>query len=316
MYQRHGGKRIGASGVVPVTPALLLALAAALLLAACSGAPQPGRPAVAGEPPATDTAEDAPAASITTSRSDLAATLPARQPVVIDNPYGDVLVRFGGFEHGLETHVVLQEPTGAPHIVLRPATVDGRYTIAPRLPSGATLRERQRMDLSVFVPEGHALVVRTGQGDINVRGVHGDIDLKSTAGDIRVRGIKGAIRAETGEGAIEASLDTAPKGARQRLATTTGNIEVGVDDALDAELDMATSAQFATDYSIEVARRPGEEPNKRARAVIGAKASKLVLESRRGEIRLIRRAGFTTVGGEPSRPAAAAEGQDEDNDSD
>ena len=42
------------------------------------------------------------------SRRDILATLPAGQVVSIDNPYGEVLVRFGGFEHRLETHLVLQ----------------------------------------------------------------------------------------------------------------------------------------------------------------------------------------------------------------
>jgi hypothetical protein len=289
---------------------LMLCVGALMLFAACSRAPQPSTI------PAAATAQDKRVASIVTTRSDYAATLPAGQAIEIDNPYGDVHVRFGGFEHKVDAHAVLQEPKGAAHIELKPAIAeDGRYTIAPRLPAGASVREGQRIDLSVFVPEGHALSVRTEQGLINVHGVHGDVDLKSTAGDINLRGIKGAIHGETGEGAIEASLDTAPRNASQRLATTTGDIQVGVDDQLDAALDMATSALFATDYSIEVMRRPGEEPNKRARVVIGANASKLALESRRGQISLIRRAGFTPVGGESSAaPAGQAGGEDNDSD--
>jgi len=289
---------------------LVVCASALVLLAACNRAPQPSTV------PAVTTAQDKRVASIVTTRSDYAATLPVSQAIVIDNPYGDVHVRFGGFEHKVEAHAVLQEPKGGAHIELKPAVAeDGHYTIAPRLPAGASVREGQRIDLSVFVPEGHALSVRTEQGLIDVHGVHGDVDLKSTAGDIKLRGIKGTIHGETGEGAIEAALESAPRNASQRLATTTGDIQVGVDDQLDAELDMATSALFATDYSIEVMRRPGEEPNKRARVVIGAKASKLVLESRRGQISLIRRAGFTPVGGESSAaPAGQVGGEDNDSD--
>jgi hypothetical protein len=287
----------------------LLFCAASVLLAACSRAPQPPSAAV----PAAQDKRDA---SIVTTRRDYVATVPAGQAIVIDNPYGDVHVRFGGFEHKVDAHAVLQEPKGATHIEVKPTVAeDGRYTIAPRLPAGAGVREGQRIDLSVFVPEGHALSVRTEHGLIDVHGVHGDVDLKSTTGDINLRGIKGAIHGETGEGAIEAALDSAPRNASQRLATTTGNIQVGVDDQLDAELDLATSALFATDYSIEIMRRPGEEPNKRARVVIGAKNSKLVLESRRGQISLIRRTSFTPVGGESSAaPAGQAGGEDNDSD--
>jgi DUF4097 and DUF4098 domain-containing protein YvlB len=172
--------------------------------------------------------------------------------------------------------------------------------------------EGQRLDMSVLVPEGHDLRVRTEHGLIDVRGVHGNVDLASVAGDITLRGIKGAIQAQTRDGTIEASLATAPRGAQQRLATTTGTLQVGVDDELDAALQLATSAQFATDYSLQVEPRTGEEPNKIARTVIGENHSTLVLDSKRGEIRLLRRARFTSVG-----EAAPADAQDqEDNDSD
>jgi hypothetical protein len=133
--------------------------------------------------------------------------------------------------------------------------------------------------------------------------VHGNVDVKSDGGDIELRSIQGAIQAQTTGGAIEASLGTAPRGAQQRLATTTGDI------------DLATSALFATDFSLDVTRHPGEEPNKRASTTVGRNASRLTIESRRGQIRLRRRAGFTSVG-DASSDASAGQGQDEDNDSD
>ena len=255
-------------------------------------------------------------ADILATRSDYELFLPVGQAVTIDNPYGDVRVSFGGFEHKIETHAVLQEPPGAEHIALAPAVAgDGRYTIAPRLPVGAILREGQRIDLSVLLPEGHALRVRTEQGLIEVHGIHADVDLKSVAGHIGLRGNKGAILAETGEGSIEASLASAPRHSAQRLATTTGEILVGVDDQLDAEVTMTTSAHFATDYSLKVTRQDGVEPNKLARAVVGENHAKILLESRRGQITLLRRARFKLVGS-ASSTSAVEQDESEDNDSD
>jgi hypothetical protein len=290
--------------------ALLTALA---LLAGCPRADD-AKPETAGNSAPDTTAASAHAnpTHVTITRSDFAATLAVGTPVTIDNPYGDVHVRFGGFEHKVDGHAVLQEPAGAAHIGLVPAAVRGRYAVAPRLPDNARLQEGQRLDLSVFVPEGHDLEITTEQGLIDVRGVHGDVELSSVGGDITLRAIRGAIQAQTGDGAIEASLGTAPRGAHQRLATTTGSLQVGVDDGLDAAVRMATSAQFATDYSIQVERRVGEEPNKVARTVIGENHSTLALDSRRGEIRLLRRARFTSVGDAPE----ADEQAQEDNDSD
>jgi hypothetical protein len=261
--------------------------------------------------------QDPATSSNVTIRSEYNAKLAAGQPVAIDNPYGDVAARFGGFEHEVQVYAVLQEPTGATHIELEPgADSDGRYRISPRLPNGANVAQGQRVDLEVFVPEGHALSVHTDRGSIEVKGVHGDVLLASTAGNISLRGIKGVIQAETGEGRIDASLGTAPRKSRQRLATRTGDINIAVDDRLDAELDMATSALFSTEYSLIITRRPGEEPNKHAKAVIGADESRLVLESKRGQIRVSRRASFTSAGEAYSDSRQEQEAGQEDNDGD
>jgi hypothetical protein len=255
--------------------------------------------------------------SIVATRAEYVDTLTPGQAIAVDNPYGDVAVRFGGFEHKAETHTVLQEPPGANHIELKPSVdSEGRYRISPKLPAGATIADGQRIDLEVFVPEGHGLSVHTDRGSIEAKGVHGDVKLESTTGNISLRGIKGAIQAETGDGQIDASLGTAPRKSSQRLATRTGDINIAVDDRLDAELDMATSALFSTEYSLKITRRPGGEPNKHAKAVIGEDESKLVLESKRGQIRISRRTRFTSAGDASSVASEEQEDEQEDNDSD
>ena len=261
--------------------------------------------------------DESAASSIIATRAEYNATLTAGQPVAIDNLYGDVSVRFGGFEHKTEIHTVLQEPSGAAHLEFEPGVdSDGRYHVAPHLPAGATLAEGQRIDLEVFVPEGHSLSVHTDQGEIEVKGVHGDVNINSATGNISLRGIKGAIQAETGDGQIDASLGTAPRNSKQRLATRSGDINIAVDDRLDAELDMATSALFGTEYSLKITRMPGQEPNKRAKTVIGEDESKLLVESRRGQIRVSRRTSFTPVGEASSVARENSEEEQEDNDSD
>jgi hypothetical protein len=261
-------------------------------------------------------AEDSAISSIVATRAEYVDTLTPGQAVAVDNPYGDVAVRFGGFEHKAETHTVLQEPAGASHIELKPSVdSEGRYRISPTLPAGAAIAEGQRIDLEVFVPEGHAVSVHTNQGSIEAKGVHGDVKLESVTGDISLRGIKGAIQAETDAGQIDASLSTAPRKSSQRLTTRTGDINIAVDDRLDAELQMATSALFATEYSLKIIRMPGHEPNKRAQALIGENHARLDVESRRGQIRLSRRINFISTNGASSAADEAQEEQ-EDNDSD
>lgn len=258
------------------------------LTLACSGA-QAASPAVTANQPEP-------------RREDLTDTVPAGTAVYVDNPYGNVYLRFGGYQHAVDVHVTLQQPVGAPAITLHRGRENGRYVIAPRLPEGVAPVPAQRIDLVVYVAQGHAVTVRTGDGDIESRGVKSDLDLHSTRGDIAVRGTEGTVQAETGAGNIEVTFArAAPAGSRQRLATTTGSITVGVTDRLDATVTMATSAAFATDYSIDVTHDDGKEPDKWARTVIGAPRAEITLESRQGEIRVLRRAVFVEVGERPPR---------------
>jgi len=269
-----------------------------------------GRPPVPTVAPASPVAAMPAPESAQPQRLDFSATLVDGQAVTIDNPYGDVRLRFGGFAHALEIHAVLQQPANAAPIAMQPGVESARYRFAPRLPTGAIVSEGQRLDVVAFVPRGHAVAVHTERGLIESHGVRGDIDLESVSGDIALRGTQGRVQAQTGAGAIEASFTAAPKGSRQRLATTTGNIVLAVDDRLDAALELATSGVFATEFSLDVEQLANQEPNKRARATIGDDDAHITVESRRGEIRLLRRSAFTPLGGKP------ADQEYEDNDSD
>ena len=241
-------------------------------------------------------------------RRDLSNTVPAGQPISIDNPYGDVRLRFGGYEHAVDIHATFQQPAGAALIMLEPRSENGRHLIAPRLPPGVVLAAGQRIDLVVYVPEKHGVSVRTERGLIEGRGLKSDLELRSVDGDIILRGTDGAVQAETAAGAIEAALLPSKPGWSQRLATSTGNILIGASDKLDANLLMSTSGVFATEFSLVVSRRPGEEPNKQARTTIGDGNSELLVESRRGEIKLLRRAEYNEVPEEaPSKPSDSGE---------
>lgn len=286
--------------------AALAALGGCVLVGAdgSKAAPASASPAARAESPPSAVAMAQP------ERKEFTATLVEGQAIAVDNPYGDVRLRFGGFAQAIEVDAVVQTPAGAPAMTLQPVTDSGRYLVAPRIPEGTTLASGQRVDLVVFVPLGHSVAVRTERGLIESHGIRGNIDLHSTAGDIAVRGTQGSVQALTGAGSIEASLNPAPPKSHQRLATTTGNIVLGVSDKLDAELELATSGVFATEYSLQVTPLQGQEPNKRARGTIGATTARINVESRRGEIRLLRRAEFTSLDGKP------VDEEHEDNDAD
>ena len=248
--------------------------------------------------PTADAAQDSAETMREPQRRDQSFTLPEGQPIQVENPYGSVYMRFGGYVHQLDIRSTVQQPDGAPAIGFQPAARDGRFEVAPRLPEGVALAEGQRIDLVLYVPKGHAVTVRTASGVIESRGVKSDLDLGTDSGEIAVRGTDGTIQARTGDGRIEVSFeDRAPLGSIQRLTSRTGNVAVNVSDKLDAEVRMSTSQQFATDYSIAVEHRDGEEPNKVATAVVGTPKpgkdkAQIVLESLVSEVRLLRKGVF------------------------
>ncbi len=247
---------------------------------------------------AAQTAQDSAETMREPQRRDDSFKLPEGQPIQVDNPYGSVYMRFGGYEHQLDIRSTVQQPDGAASIAFQPAARDGRFEVAPRLPEGVELAPGQRIDLVLYVPKGHAVTVRTASGVIESRGVKSDLDLGTDAGEIAVRGTAGTVQARTGDGRIEITLeDQAPPGSIQSITSRTGTVAVNVSDKLNAEVRMSTSQQFATDYSIAVEHRDGEEPNKVATAVVGTPKSgkdkaQVVLESLVSEVRLLRKGVF------------------------
>ncbi len=231
-------------------------------------------------------------------RRDDSFKLPAGQAIQVDNPYGSVYLRFGGYEHQLDIRSTVQQPDGAAVISFQPAARDGRFNVVPQLPEGVVLAEGQRIDLVLYVPQAHPVTVRTVAGVIESRGMKSDIDLATDSGEIAVRGTDGTVQARTGDGRIEVTLeDGARPGSVQRIVSRTGGVTVNVSDKLDAEVRLSTSHQFSTDYSLTVEHRDGEEPNKVATAVVGAPKSgqekaQLILESLVSEVRLQRKGVF------------------------
>jgi hypothetical protein len=261
--------------------------------APAAAAAAPGKLSAAGfEPEAIGESSFEPLAEAVAEgeRIDLITQLPPGTPILIDNPYGDVRLRFGGYEHQVEVHGVLQQPVAAAPIATAPVQDQSGWRLQPRLPEGAILSEGQRLDLVLYVAEGLPVRVITESGLIEVRGVKADFSARSRSGNIRVRGVSGVVDLETDEGRIEVALERAPAGSQQRLRTRTGPIIAGVADDLHSRIVLSTSAVFGTEYSLQVEHLSGQEPNKRAQAVVGEPRADLEIGSLRGEIRLLRRA--------------------------
>ncbi len=262
----------------------LVWMAAAIALAACATTPR-------------ETSTDlrlplAPAAEL--QRDTQIKPLLAGMPIVVRNPFGDVRVRFGGYVSQIEWRSVAQNPPDAPALSVH-AEQDDRFSLVVRLPDGATQQPGQRLDLTLYVAEKHSLDIETQNGLIEVRGLRAELQARSRSGNITFRGVTGAVDVATDGGEIEGQFEGPLPGTRQRVISGTGAIVLGLMDALNATMTIASSAPFATDFSVEVTQQPGQEPNKTGVLVLGKPESQIEVFSKRGELRLLRRAEFSSV---------------------
>lgn len=224
--------------------------------------------------------------------------VPPGATVVVDNPYGDLYARFGGYEDRVEIQATRQrlESDLAPLEVARvhsDAGLDVRVAPAGAGPE-AHLETRDRTDMVVFVPRGIRLDARTVRGTIEAKGLESDLVASSIAGDLRIRDIRGHVQAKTARGAIMAVLASDVTRAAQELTTETGTIEVYLRDDAAFDVRIATSGVIGTDFSIDIAQHRGEEPGKYGSASVGKDGSRLTLWSKRGDVRLLALPGTRT----------------------
>jgi len=218
--------------------------------------------------------------------------VPEGGSVRIDNPYGNVYSRFGGYGNELEVLATIQRLES--ELPALGVTFDrGESVLAVRIgPSApdvdAAIETRDRIDLVVFVPQGVGLEVRTRDGSVEAKGLKGDVTVSSITGDVQIRGIAGRVQAKSARGRIAATLETGATDQPQSLATETGEIEVHLWEDAHHAVRIETSGEISTDFSLTVEHLPGQEPGKYALATVGEGGASLLLTSKQGNVRLLR----------------------------
>ena len=204
------------------------------------------------------------------------------------NPLGDIRARFGGYEDQVEVLATLQytdQQASRPQVTL--SRVGAGLDISTDWTQGDGARQG-RVDLVVFVPQGATLDARTDDGLLEAKGLKGDLIASSIKGEVRLRSIQGRVNAKSARGPISAALETGATDESQSITTETGDIEVYLWEDANLQVRLATSGEISTDFSIEIEHRRFEEPGKLGRATIGKGGPQLVLESKRGRVRLLR----------------------------
>lgn len=218
--------------------------------------------------------------------------------VVVDNPHGNIWVRFGGYEDQVEIIATKQrlEPE-LPRLVVKRENAGEDLHVRvvsekPEVPSPADRRDR--IDLVLFVPIGRRVELSTVDDDIAVKGLKGDLRVSTVKGDVALRKISGAVNVRSERGKVVALLESDVTKSDQHFESSTGDIEVTLYEDAKHDVVIATSGIISTDFSIEIEHRRFEEPGKHARATIGGGGPKLSMTSKRGRISLLRQQKFFT----------------------
>jgi hypothetical protein len=216
--------------------------------------------------------------------------------VRVVNPHGDIYARFGGYENRVEILATIQAfESSAPGLVVDRTPSGGGLEVTVR-PADAgdpadpprPFEGKDRVDLVLFVPLGAKLETRTEAGKIEVKGFRGDLDASTIEGDVRIRSVEGRVRATTDRGSISAALETGVTKETQEFVTKTGEIEIHLWEDADNDVDILTSGEISTDFSMRIEHRRFEEPGKHAVAVVGDGGPQINLRSKRGRVRLLR----------------------------
>ena len=216
-------------------------------------------------------------------------TLNSGQNIQVDNPYGDVRLRFGGYEHQVEVLAALQHLSpGAPRLLVQVDPDGAVLLVTVRYNDSEGGTDDGRADLVIFVPEGAGLSVRTRDGLIEAKGLKGDQQLTTVTGNLRVKPSEGVVKASTERGAINATFDPGKATGTHELTSVTGDISVYLSEHAHMLVEAETSGEISTDFSLEIEHFPLKEPGKRALARIGKGRQELHVRSKRGRIRLLR----------------------------
>jgi hypothetical protein len=217
------------------------------------------------------------------------ASIEAGGTVRVDNPHGNIYARFGGYENEVEVLATIQRlDLDLPGLKVDISPTEGDLDIIVQAAQAESGETSDRIDLVVFIPKGATLDARTLEDLIEAKGLKSDFVAVSDKGDIRFRSIKGKVSAKTSRGNISAALENGVTAEAQQLSTITGDIEVYLWEDAGMEVDIKTSGEISTDFSIAVEHRRFQEPGKYATAQVGGGGPGLSLYSKRGRVKLLR----------------------------
>jgi len=144
------------------------------------------------------------------------------ESVLVQTEAGDIELIATDGPAMIEAHVyaVTEERADATKINAR-VTDEGRLEISIDWPGGER-RQSESCDIVARIPRMHGVWIRTGAGEIDVKGMAGEMLIETGAGDVEVAGHAGKVTAITSAGDIEIRDASGPISAK----TSAGDIDL------------------------------------------------------------------------------------------
>lgn len=145
-------------------------------------------------------------------------------------------------------------------------------------------RGKRRADVTVFLPYGRPLKVRTHKGLIEAKGLKSDVDFETFAGKVFCR-IEGSLKIKTHQGPITAILMKAEWKDAPVLESILGNITLQLPREANVTVKASTSGEITTDYSLTIKKEP--KGRKHAVARIGKGTYPLYINNNSGNVKIL-----------------------------
>lgn len=173
--------------------------------------------------------------------------LPKDSTLTISNPLGDVRGRSSGDEKLMVVGIIQRLAPDQDDGEVLISSDEGEVNVRTVYPSASALaqngRPNGRIDLSVLVPAGRAMVVETQHGLIEIKGIKRDLNLRTGSGRLRVTtGL--ALTAQTESGELRAVLKNPSAAHLARLSTKTGELRVDLPDQAELAIRARTGGEL------------------------------------------------------------------------
>jgi DUF4097 and DUF4098 domain-containing protein YvlB len=153
----------------------------------------------------------------------------------VSNFAGSITIQGG---EGNTVHVVavkrIRDQSGMDRVAVNMSQRGGDVVVSTRV---SALTKNASVDLDITAPAGSKLLLDTGAGTIDVRGITGPIEVHSGAGQVNLRGGRGPVTVDLGAGQIiyEGALT-----GENRFQTGAGEIRLRLPAELNMEVDLST----------------------------------------------------------------------------